>query len=161
MRRTLLALALALPVVGLAGGIVVNQLSFRQASTWTIPVRGYDPRDLLRGHFVGFTYDWEVVGDPALCRGGSCTLCLEREEGRVVARIAARASTCVWKVDVAASNIAVTPDRFSTPGFSSRLFVSETSVPQVTDMLAKRDVRLVALLTREGRLVPQRLEPAE
>ncbi|WP_230463471.1 GDYXXLXY domain-containing protein [Sphingobium sp. Cam5-1] len=32
----------------------------QQGQEWLIPIRGYDPRDLLRGHYIQYQYDWPV-----------------------------------------------------------------------------------------------------
>ncbi|MDJ0641272.1 MAG: GDYXXLXY domain-containing protein [Erythrobacter sp.] len=47
-----------LPVIGLGGLWAWSDHLSRQGTEWDVAVRGYDPRDLLRGHYVEFTYDW-------------------------------------------------------------------------------------------------------
>lgn len=57
--------ALALPLIGL--GLAWGNIH-RKAQTgtdWNVPIMGYDPRDLLRGHYINYQYDW-----PGLKRGG-------------------------------------------------------------------------------------------
>jgi hypothetical protein len=51
-----------------------------------VPIRGYDPRDLLRGHFIQFSLD--VREGPVIepCVGEGCCLCLERAEPVAVLR---------------------------------------------------------------------------
>ena len=52
------ALALLLPLAGL-GGIWANaHIRAQQGVEWDVPIQGYDPRDLLRGHYVIYSYDW-------------------------------------------------------------------------------------------------------
>jgi hypothetical protein len=59
----LLAAALALPLVGLGyTWLSADQLS-RQGTDWQVPVRGYDPHDILRGHYVQFNYEWPGLED--------------------------------------------------------------------------------------------------
>ncbi|WP_022681620.1 GDYXXLXY domain-containing protein [Sphingobium bisphenolivorans] len=58
--RLLLTAALVLPLI--ACGIVwasTYRLA-QQGEEWLIPIQGYDPRDLLRGHYVQYRYDWPV-----------------------------------------------------------------------------------------------------
>ncbi|MFA7441544.1 MAG: GDYXXLXY domain-containing protein [Sphingomonadaceae bacterium] len=161
MKRSWLLAALALPIVGLLAGIAVNQAQVRDADTWRLPIEGYDPRDLLRGHYINFRYAWRTAGDPRLCSRRSCTLCLEKGDGGVVARFAAADSECSAKVDVVASNIDISQGfARQRSQFSSRIFVSEVSAPRMEKMLQEQPVELVALLTPEGRLVPQTIEPA-
>ncbi len=57
-RRLLHALALALPLAGLAATWGMTHARAQQGTEWDVPIAGYDPRDLLRGHYVIFTYDW-------------------------------------------------------------------------------------------------------
>src|SRR3546814_12803826 len=58
MGRTSRVLALVLPIAGLAALWGWSDYKSRQGTDWLVPVAGYDPRDLLRGHYVEFTYDW-------------------------------------------------------------------------------------------------------
>lgn len=60
MERTslILAASLALPLTGL-GLLWADTHSKAQLGTdWEVPIMGYDPRDLLRGHYVTYRYDW-------------------------------------------------------------------------------------------------------
>src|SRR5690606_39374036 len=122
MRRWWLALlVLALPFAGLATTIARNEIALASADEWVIPVTGFDPRDPLRGRYIVFRYQWEVVGDAEQCRGGRCLICLERiEEGKIVAAILPRESDppCPSRLDPEASGI--------SPEFTGRIFVSET-----------------------------------
>lgn len=56
--RIVLAAALALPVAALAYSWAATHHMAQQGQEWLVPVRGYDPRDLLRGHYVQYRYDW-------------------------------------------------------------------------------------------------------
>ena len=58
MRGTDRLFALLLPLLGLAGVWSLSEYRSHQGSDWEVPVAGYDPRDLLRGHYVLFRYDW-------------------------------------------------------------------------------------------------------
>lgn len=51
-------LALILPLAGLAALWATTERWHRQGTDWLVPVEGYDPRDLLRGHYIEFTYVW-------------------------------------------------------------------------------------------------------
>lgn len=57
-RRLLGALALLLPLAGLGAAWGMTHVRAQQGTEWDVPIRGYDPRDLLRGHYVIYTYDW-------------------------------------------------------------------------------------------------------
>lgn len=76
-RRLINLAALALPLLGLGAVWLQTELQSREGTEWDVPVQGYDPRDLLRGHYVQFQYDWPGP-DPdagrtwsALCLVGS------------------------------------------------------------------------------------------
>ncbi len=62
-RRFLLPLALLLPLIGLALIWLQAERVSHQGSEWDVPIAGYDPRDLLRGHYVQFRYDWPGVAE--------------------------------------------------------------------------------------------------
>ena len=57
-RSALRAAALVLPLLGLAGTWIFTHVRAQQGTEWDVPIAGYDPRDLLRGHYVIYTYDW-------------------------------------------------------------------------------------------------------
>ena len=59
--RTWLAASLALPLAILAVTWATAYRMAQQGQDWLIPIRGYDPRDLLRGHYVQYQYDWPVA----------------------------------------------------------------------------------------------------
>ena len=55
-----IAAILGLPLAGLAALWAQSETLSHQGTDWEVPVQGYDPRDLLRGHYVEFRYDWPV-----------------------------------------------------------------------------------------------------
>jgi len=160
MKRAL-GLALLLPLVGLVLSIAAREAGLSGASEWRIPIAGFDPRDPIRGRFIQFRYDWRVAGDSALCTAAACGLCLSEATGEIVATMVAPGTACPAYIDVNGSNI----KRFGgapgqVPTFSSRIFVSETSAPELEEMLRREPMVVVTQLTRGGRLVNDRLEPA-
>ena len=64
-RRLAAVLAVTLPLVGLAGMWGSTERWSRQGTDWLVPVEGYDPRDLLRGHYVQFRFAWPGAEEPA------------------------------------------------------------------------------------------------
>lgn len=72
MNRSLVRLmALVLPLIGLGGTWLWAHIRAQQGTEWDVPVSGYDPRDLLRGHYIVYRYDWprlEAQGDMAFVR---------------------------------------------------------------------------------------------
>jgi len=59
-RNLKLAAALALPLLLFAYSWASTYRLAQQGQDWLIPIKGYDPRDLLRGHFIQYQYDWPV-----------------------------------------------------------------------------------------------------
>lgn len=60
-QRALLVAALLLPLAALAADWAMTHRQAQQGEDWLIPVEGYDPRDLLRGHYIRFRYAWPMV----------------------------------------------------------------------------------------------------
>lgn len=63
--RAMLAAALLLPLIVLAYSWASTHRLAQQGQEWLIPIQGYDPRDLLRGHYVQYRYDWPVAVQPS------------------------------------------------------------------------------------------------
>jgi uncharacterized membrane-anchored protein len=83
MSRRFLAFAVILPLVVLAFGMVRAEHHLRDNRRWVFDVTGYDPRDLLRGHYIQYRLVLDE-GDPQdrgveSCdedSGEGCCLCL-------------------------------------------------------------------------------------
>lgn len=81
-RRTQLTLAAALllPIAALAASWAVTHRQAQQGQDWLIPIQGYDPRDLLRGHYVQYRYDWptspQQQTEGAVTPGDAEALCI-------------------------------------------------------------------------------------
>ncbi len=54
----ILIAALALPLLGLGAAWADTHRKAQMGTDWDVPIRGYDPRDLLRGHYITYSYDW-------------------------------------------------------------------------------------------------------
>jgi len=76
--RFFLPIALLLPLVGLGLIWLLTDRDSHLGTEWDVPIAGYDPRDLLRGHYVQFRYDWPVVreGDIPTWSGSQQGLCI-------------------------------------------------------------------------------------
>ncbi|CAN5879619.1 hypothetical protein BH11PSE3_BH11PSE3_16470 [soil metagenome] len=59
------AAALALPVLALAALVGGQEQSLAHATILNVPLRGYDPRDLLRGRYINGQLDWDWESPPA------------------------------------------------------------------------------------------------
>jgi GDYXXLXY protein len=59
MNRAALRVAtLVFPLLGLAAAWIATHHRAQQGVEWEVPVSGFDPRDLLRGHYIAFQYNW-------------------------------------------------------------------------------------------------------
>jgi hypothetical protein len=77
-KNALKIVTLFLPVIVMALLIGMHSNNKESGNEWRIPVTGYDPRDLLRGHYLTFRYDWNWDDRMNVaCSGQSCALCLQ------------------------------------------------------------------------------------
>lgn len=57
-RSLILGICLAIPLLALGYSWLTSHREAQQGTYWDVPVGGYDPRDLLRGHYITFQYQW-------------------------------------------------------------------------------------------------------
>lgn len=87
MTGRLTLLAVLVPVLGLAALAGRAEYAVRHGPQWTIPIEGYDPRDLLHGQYLQYRYRLRWRGTDT-CGAGTygereptpgCCLCLTRD----------------------------------------------------------------------------------
>ena len=61
--------------------VVSAAITQRSGSIWQISIEGYDPRDLLRGHYLRFSYDWAIKEGESCAGRAVCCLCLSEVTG--------------------------------------------------------------------------------
>jgi GDYXXLXY protein len=66
--------ALLLPIVAFVGLVVHAELLRASGPLFYVAVAGYDPRDLLQGHYLRYRLQWPADG---ACDGATCCLCLQ------------------------------------------------------------------------------------
>lgn len=79
MPRNLVIVALLLPLCVIGLGIVRAERHLARSTSWVFEVDGYDPRDLLRGHYIQFRLDLHEEAALEACdddRSERCCLCL-------------------------------------------------------------------------------------
>jgi uncharacterized membrane-anchored protein len=79
MKNKLIFAAIALPFLVLCLLIVRAEYHVKSGDQWMFELQGYDPRDLLRGHYLQFNilYDWDKEKNE--CSSGiNCCLCLTK-----------------------------------------------------------------------------------
>ena len=83
--------ALLLPIVAFAALTVRAELLRASGPVFRVAIAGYDPRDLLQGHYLRYHIQWPAHG---ACDGEACCLCLRTsgDHTKVECNVAAR--TC-------------------------------------------------------------------
>jgi hypothetical protein len=152
MNRALMAAViatLAVPVLALAALIVQQEMHLSGAEVLNVPVRGVDPRDLLRGHYIVGDFDWDWRTEPTSeGPGGLCVLSTAARTPRVAFiegwRAGDRADDCRMVLAGTAR-----PKRGSRPaGFipaaldsgsgQLQLFVSEIRAPDLENAIRRK-----------------------
>lgn len=159
------ALALALPLAGLAALWGWSDYQSRQGTEWDVPVQGYDPRDLLRGHYVQFRYDWPGLAqadpeDPAIWSVGA-ELCLEGPAPQVT-RVTIVPDPAAEGQSVSCANRARAEASFDgqpTGTAGGRLYVPQAQADELNAKLADPALQGVVRvrLRPDGHLTPLRL----
>ena len=67
-------LALLLPIVAFAGLVVHAELLRTSGPVFRVAIAGYDPRDLLQGHYLRYRLQWPAEGT---CDDATCCMCLQ------------------------------------------------------------------------------------
>ncbi len=80
MKNKKVLIAVAIPFLVLCLLIIRAEYHIISGEQWKFEITGYDPRDLLRGHYLRFriAYDWDTKEDS--CSVQSCCLCLTRAD---------------------------------------------------------------------------------
>lgn len=68
--------ALLLPIVVVVAMVAQAEVRVRRGREVVLPITGYDPRDLLLGHYITFRYDWNPGRG---CDAPPCVYCLQGE----------------------------------------------------------------------------------
>src|SRR4051812_17800730 len=66
--------ALLLPIVAFTGLVVRAELLRASGAVFHVVIAGYDPRDLLQGHYLRYRLQWPTDGE---CDDAMCCLCLQ------------------------------------------------------------------------------------
>lgn len=165
-RRLSSIAAIALPLVGLMGMWASTEQWSRQGTDWLVPVEGYDPRDLLRGHYVQFRYAWPgaeeaqfnptATVEPENYPFGGCITGTAPAIARVV-RLASEADRTACPQVLAPADTTM----FGTPDLprEGRLYVAQTAAGALEKQL--RDPKLQGVirvrLRSDGTVTPLEL----
>lgn len=75
MKQRWLAVALTLPILALAGTVLMKSMQRASGEEVTLPITGFDPRDLLSGHYLTYRIDYGVA-DACPARDVPASVCL-------------------------------------------------------------------------------------
>jgi hypothetical protein len=147
----LVIVALALPLVALAAMIGQQEWLRSRVTVLNVTVRGVDPRDLLRGHYLtaGFVWNWERLPQPEaegrMPAGALCVIAIDaqrRPRVRFLPDSTADQATVgdcllvipggMWGRD------AFVPGTIDTTSGSIRLFVPETRAGELERLIRER-----------------------
>ncbi len=79
--RLKLIAALLFPIVVLAANAWMNQQQRDSGKEMTFPIQGFDPRDMLSGHYLVFEIDYSIdAGNGCPASDIVATLCLQPEK---------------------------------------------------------------------------------
>jgi hypothetical protein len=118
MSRRAQIIAVTLPILLLIFMIGRAEWQLAHSDTWHFAIRGYDPRDLLRGHYMRFRLDVSPAETIEACAVSDpeCCYCLEPGQG-IEARVSL--ATCDTARDACDAFVRTQPlhalDRFYIP----------------------------------------------
>jgi GDYXXLXY protein len=153
MKRMAALATLALPLIGLAGLWTWTDRWTREGTDWEVPVQGYDPRDLLRGHYIQFQYDWPGESENNRDQWWLGSFCIEGEAPNI--------ERIVVREDVASCAHFARPEPGSIYGSDGlrrgRLYVPQTRASVLEKKLADPDLRGIVTVRQrtDGRILPQ------
>lgn len=142
-------LALVLPIAGVLGMIVRSEVKLALGVELRVPIRGFDPRDLLRGHYLMFQFDWTVQG--ACAEGEECCYCLDaRGPGARGAQV--QQAACMDLKECPARMDAAELDALR------RFYVPEEVGTRLEDLVRHKRAVAVLAVTPQGGVVLKQLE---
>ena len=83
--------ALLLPIVAFAGLTARAELLRAAGPVFRVAITGYDPRDLLQGHYLRYRIQWPEDG---ACDDAACCLCLRTSGGHTKIECGVASQTC-------------------------------------------------------------------
>jgi len=148
MNHRLLLVAVIAPILGLIALIGRAELNLRGGREWHLPITGYDPRDLLSGHYLRYQYalDWDPPNGCGSAADGAidrdCCVCLSPTDGSREPRF--RNVRC----DAVSSCLSWTRGRDLTG--EQRFFIPAERATALEEAIRSRRATIRASITDEG-----------
>ena len=118
MSKPLQRIAVILPIALLVVMIGRAEWQLEHSQTWHFAIRGYDPRDLLRGHYLRFNLAVQATGTSEACGISDPDCCYCLSEGPQL-EANATVATCGEAIDQCDAFVRTAPlhslDRFYIP----------------------------------------------
>ncbi len=147
--RLALAAAVALPILALAGLVWYQERQLARGTPVVLDIQGYDPRDLLAGHYLRYRVDWGV--EPCLGQPDQPVwICLRPRPG---AAFNGPPPGCRLSVHARCRNGRVEAG-------IERYYVPESQAADLDRRLRAQGMRLEIAVTPDGRAAVRRLLPA-
>jgi hypothetical protein len=150
MSRSAVALAVTLPLLAVLLGIGRSEWKLSIARDFTFEIGGYDPRDLLRGHYLQFRLRLDDIKEREACDPitAECCLCLTATVRDLPAHVErATCATARAECDGALAR--------EYEGKSLRYYVSELSATsleeQMMNAMQHRAAHAVLSVSKDGR----------
>ena len=139
-----LQLAVVLPVVGLLVLIARAEVLLRSGASFRVAIEGYDPRDLLRGHYLQYRFKFDWYGE-STCGGVERGIPLDLDPGCCVCFSSeVDANTLAQARQVACSDVAGCDGWLSSSALRPpfRYFVPERQAANLEEALRGRHAAL-------------------
>jgi|CXWL01.1.fsa_nt_gi uncharacterized membrane-anchored protein len=147
-RLLTMLVALLLPLAGVLGMIVKSELTLARGRELRVPIRGFDPRDMLRGQYLTFQFDWDERG--SCPNREDCCYCVIPQPGP--RGVLAQKGECEEAVDCMA--------RIDESQLAElrRFYIPEEVGLQLEELVRKKRAVVVLAVTPEGRVALKDLE---
>jgi len=142
--RPLAVFALILPLVFFTWQITIHIHQDQNYEPWRVSITGFDPRDILKGQFVRFRYDWdEYDAKPSDCDDfkHDCCLCLTG----VSSKPQIDAMACDTAVNQSCAGILAVDVKRNRFDFGLREYYVDERAGRTLDMILRRGEILLAV----------------
>lgn len=75
LKKILGFVSLAIPFIAMIALIMQNEINFRKYKEYRLQITGYDPVNVLTGHYLSFRYDWPKGIKNTCEQGDECFAC--------------------------------------------------------------------------------------
>jgi len=164
VQRFLAPLLLLWPVAGLAYSWAVTEMESHEGVEWDVPIAGYDPRDLLRGHYVQYRYDWPGLqsdeDNGAFRSVKGSVICIRGKAPVIVRTLELDDYADDYKQQASSCDAVVKYNPWSEEGTdglnSDRLFLSQDRAQDYQKKLADPQLQAIARVrvNKSGHIVP-------